>query len=415
MTWQKEGTETLTSAGTDITVSTLTGLTFYTSFNHGLFKTGESFTSPRIRLNELSTSIYTTRTSNDGGIEALAVSQTEMTISANNVSGDVFTVCYFTGISAEEKLLIGFSVLQFGGTGDTATQRTEMVGKAVITSDTLNAFTFKNLDTRDFDVDSNTSVLGTGLAIIPSPVIDDTNLKAYWRMNETSGPIVNVSQGAANLGSDADLAVSGSPSFNQTGSPSGLANNILWGATGSFGDAGTSFSQFNFMHNTSGLFTLCVWLKFPSAVVANQTLFDNSIVGDEEVGVSIVTRANQNFRLIVSNGVGNNPVINVNTSTNSIPTDNAFHFYVFRWDVSLGSNQFKFRRDDGNEELFSDTGDTPSNADAFKVTRIAANTIPQTGTAELDANVLELSIFNSIISAADETTLFASGNGVPIY
>ena len=162
MAWQKEGTETLTSAGTDITVSTLTGLIFNTDFSHGLFKTGESFTSPRIRLNELSTSIYANRTSNDGGTDATSTSQTEMSISANNVSGDVFNVSYFCGISSEEKLLIGFSVLQFGGTGAAnVPQRTELVGKVVITSDTLDAFTFKNLDTRDFDVDSNASVLGT--------------------------------------------------------------------------------------------------------------------------------------------------------------------------------------------------------------------------------------------------------------
>jgi len=161
MAWQKEGTTTLTVAGTDITVTTLTGLTFYISLNHGLFKTAEGFTSPRIRLNELSTSIYTNRISLDGGTDTTNVSGTEMLTGANNVAGDVLSVCHFTGISAEEKLLIGNTVLNVAtGTG-TPPQRAEFVGKAVITSATLDAFTYKNLDTRDFDTDSNCSVLGT--------------------------------------------------------------------------------------------------------------------------------------------------------------------------------------------------------------------------------------------------------------
>lgn len=159
MAWQKEGTKTLTVAATDITVTTLTGLTFYTAFSHGLFTA--SFATPRIRLNELSTSIYANRISLDGGTDTTNVSGTEMLTGANNVAGDVFTVCHFTGISAEEKLLIGHTILNVAtGTG-TAPQRSEFVGKAVITSATLDAFTYKNLDTRTFDTDSNTSVLGT--------------------------------------------------------------------------------------------------------------------------------------------------------------------------------------------------------------------------------------------------------------
>jgi hypothetical protein len=239
--------------------------------------------------------------------------------------------------------------------------------------------------------------------------IADDDLKTYWRMNETSGTLVNSSTATADLGSAADLTVAGSPTYNQTGSPSGLGNNMLWGASGAKGTAGSSTSQFNFLHNLSALFTLSVWLKFPSPVVTNNTLLNDNNFSDVTLGLNIRTQGNSNFRILIGNGSTN--VLDATMSTNSIPTDNAFHFYCFRFDYSLGSNHFKYRYDDGNEELFSKTANAASNSNSATALDIA----DYSGASELAANMLEMSVFNRILTADEETTLYASGNGATIY
>ena len=238
------------------------------------------------------------------------------------------------------------------------------------------------------------------------PGFDVTDLKAYWKFDELSGSIINVSTAGVSLGSNADLTVAGSPTYNQSGSPTELGNSVLWGATGAGGTAGSSLSQFNFMHNTTGLFTLCVWLKFPSAVATNNVLINDNNFSDDPIGLNIRTQANSNFRLLMGSG---SVVIDVSMSTNSIPTDNAFHFYVFRWDVTLGSNNLSFRRDDGNEELFTKTG-SATNSNAFQAMQVADNS----SGVELAANMLEMSIWNRILTAGEETTLYNNGDGLSI-
>ena len=249
--------------------------------------------------------------------------------------------------------------------------------------------------------------------VVAEPNITDTDLKAYWKFNETSGAIINVSEDSATLGSAADLAISGDPTYNQTGSPSGLGNSLLLDGTGDWGQAGTSTSQFNFMHNTSAKFTLTVWLKFPDSVTVNQKLIDNHDAADTTVGIDIRTRTASNFRLMISKGSGNNPVIQGDTSTNFIPTDNAWHFYCFRYDYSLGSNNLNMRRDNGNQELFTKTANVAVDTNAEAALYVGANS-NDTGD-ELDAYILEFAILNDIMSADDETTLYNSGNGKPIY
>ena len=46
---------------------------------------------------------------------------------------------------------------------------------------------------------------------------DDTGLKAYYKFNETSGNLINVSESAVDLGSAADGTSSGDPTYSETG------------------------------------------------------------------------------------------------------------------------------------------------------------------------------------------------------
>jgi hypothetical protein len=242
--------------------------------------------------------------------------------------------------------------------------------------------------------------------------ISVVDLKAYWKMDETSGSLINsatTSKSVVGLGSAADLTVAGGPDYNQTGSPSGLGNNMKMGTAAGDGlTAGSSTSQFNFCHNLTGLFTFCAWVKFPSSVVTNNVLINTNNYTDMELGFNIRTQGNSNWRFLM--GTSSTVVIDKTFTTNSIPTDNAFHFYCFRWDYTLGSNNLKFRRDDGNEELATVSG-TASNSDHYNAMTVADY---PSGT-ELDANILEFSIYNRILTAAEETALYNSGNGASIF
>ena len=110
--------------------------------------------------------------------------------------------------------------------------------------------------------------------------VDTTDLKAYWRFNETSGSITNVATtygSGVSLGSDADLTANNSPTYDQTGSPTDLGNSVLFDGSNDYCNAGTSVSQFNFLHNISFSFLLSQKNKFSLLKLVNlkKLLFSN--------------------------------------------------------------------------------------------------------------------------------------------
>ena len=87
--------------------------------------------------------------------------------------------------------------------------------------------------------------------------LDDSQLKLYAKFNETSGDIINVSESSDSLGSSADLQVSGA-SYNQSESPFGYA--MTFDGTNDNAKAGTSTSQFNFLHDSATMkWSMCFW------------------------------------------------------------------------------------------------------------------------------------------------------------
>jgi len=245
---------------------------------------------------------------------------------------------------------------------------------------------------------------------VAEPVITDTNLKAYWQFNETSGDSLNASQGTADLGSAADLQITGA-TYNQTGSPSGLGNSMLFDGTDDFAKAGTSLSQFNFMHNTSGKYTMTWWMKIVGTN-NNTDRIAGTCTATSEIGFVCQVRTNNALRSSVYRGVDNTWAIAATTSTSWLPTDNAWHFYCIRWDYSLGSNNMSIKFDNTNEELFTKTANAAVDTNATSELYIAASI---DSTLFINAYFLEMAIFNDIMSAEDETTLWNSGNGQPIY
>jgi hypothetical protein len=251
-----------------------------------------------------------------------------------------------------------------------------------------------------------------------APLINDDNLKGYWKFDEASGSILNQSVGAGTLGVAADMTITGTPTYQNTGSPSGLTDaSVYFDGVSDGGNIGTSTSQFNFMHNSSALWTVCYWMKFPQSAFIVDSILDDTNTEDNKTGFWIGTRTptggTERFAGWISFGTGNQHICTwYLTPTIAIPVDNAWHFYTWQYDQSLASNNFSYSVDNGTAIHATKTANTPSSGNAH----CALKWLMNCGTnLKLEAYCQELSIWNEILDATDLSSLYASGAGAPIY
>ena len=163
MVWGKNGTpDTLTSAGTTLSISDLTANKFNQFMSHRI-PTGGNFDNDDLYFNGDNTSTvnaYTSSTNN--GTTSPTVSADGIIISHGNASWEYFHVCYMVSISGEEKLGIVSTCGGATGAGSTI-HRTEIVYKFVPSSLSANvtqvAITEKG--SGNHAIDSNLSALGT--------------------------------------------------------------------------------------------------------------------------------------------------------------------------------------------------------------------------------------------------------------
>ena len=155
MVWGKAGSTTLTTTGDDITSSVSNSNTYTTMSYH--INSGNIGT--QIRFNGDTGSNYSKRTSEEGGSDTTATSQSGI-FSVSAGSHPMFQIEYICNISSEEKLVIGFNGW---GAGTGAPARTEIAGKWANTSDVISSMTHNNTGNGDYNTDSNLSVLGSEL------------------------------------------------------------------------------------------------------------------------------------------------------------------------------------------------------------------------------------------------------------
>ena len=234
---------------------------------------------------------------------------------------------------------------------------------------------------------------------------DDTSLKAYWRFNQASGTITNDSTSAVTLGSSADLTTTGSPNYNQSSGPFNYSMQF----TGSnYAKAGTSTSQFNFLHNTSALWTIAWWMK-RTANVSNGVFLNTSNDSGSNPGMGIFNGASNLISVFIDSTTRN---LGYNTPSNYIPDSTNWYFYVITFDKSLASNNLTIKRNDANTQNASSSG-TFSNNNAYRAFTIAGD--PPAGDNSCQAYFAEVSVWNKVMSSADQTTLYNSGSGKTIY
>lgn len=253
---------------------------------------------------------------------------------------------------------------------------------------------------------------GIGFGVISSSIqvagFDDTDLKAYLKFDETSGDINNVSQAPADLGTAADIQMTGG-SFNQAQGPFGYA--FLFDGINDFGVFGSSLSQWNFMHNASGLFTINFWARMQAF---GENYFLSTVNTDAGHGIFLRTQAtNQPLQTFINSGAGSNILVDKTSSNNYLPDTTNWHMYTITWNQSLANTNLSIFRDAANEENANKTAATPSASNNDNALTIGARASDHT--KFLNFYISELSIWNRVLSDAEIATLYNSGSGLVIY
>lgn len=158
MAWAKEGSDTLTSAGDTITLSSLTDVDFHVILANSI---PSGLARHAIRLNSDTGTNYAWRQSNNGAADGTEVSNSRMVIQGDNTATVEFSVSYMINIPAEEKLLINFDIKGMTAGAANAPTRQETVSKWANTSNAVDEIILYNSESGDYDTDSNLSAFGT--------------------------------------------------------------------------------------------------------------------------------------------------------------------------------------------------------------------------------------------------------------
>ena len=253
---------------------------------------------------------------------------------------------------------------------------------------------------------SLTSFSNPSLNRTPPP--DGTSLKAYWQFNEASGDLINNAGSVPNnstLGSAAD-GQNTSVTYSATGH---IGDTYTYDGTTSRTTIGSSASQWNFMHNTTFLFTFAFWLKYTTTgtqrVVWSEELQSTANIG---TNFTITTTEGAFFQVLNTSA----SFTQLDVSAGFIPDTTSWHLYLMTGDYALGSNNFKIRRDNANLNQIGITG-TNSNSDSTNAMRLG---VRSDDTAQfLTGSLDETSVWNKELSAADQTLLYNGGAGVELY
>lgn len=245
-------------------------------------------------------------------------------------------------------------------------------------------------------------------------VFDDTALKAYWKFNEASGDIINQSQSAVDLGSAADGQVDGM-TYVSTGGGSPFGYEGIFDGVNDDVTIGTSLSQFNYMHNTSALWTIAWWMQADQTGLPEGGVFNSGdgVFISQNVGMNIYyVSTGTALKMNVNKGGTQGDVATKTTSANYIPDTN-WHFYTITYDQAPASNNVNIRRDNANLEQATKTGATPSSANHAHAGLIGI--VVETDRGPFNGSISELSNWNKVMTTGDQTDMYKGGVGREIY
>ena len=240
---------------------------------------------------------------------------------------------------------------------------------------------------------------------------DDTALKAYWKFEAATTPVLNVSESAADLGADANFIMIGAT--QQSG---GIIDNC-WNFDGVDDEGMASalgLQAWLFMYGVSYLYTINFWYKMNNADADELGFWFNMTNGssnDKGFMVYYDNRAGIRDHALVLHqlgGASENTYVFA-SADNFLPTDANWHMVTIR--SSNVTNELKYKVDNGADVTVAE-GVVPTDGNATgnaKVGEAVNNNF------DLNGKLDEMAIWNRILSDAEVTSLYNGGSGLAIY
>tara|TARA_R100001086_G_C11785497_1_gene244790 strand:+ start:97 stop:858 length:762 start_codon:yes stop_codon:yes gene_type:complete len=237
--------------------------------------------------------------------------------------------------------------------------------------------------------------------------IDDTGLKAYYKFNETSGSIINVSESSDTLGSSVDISMTGG-TYNQSQLPLGYS--LLLDGINDFGQLSSSLSLWNFLHSSTAKYSICFWIRFVSHAEDDYVLA-SIYTNDQGAGI-MCPRIESNSKLR-QNGTNASTNVFINTSATSYISNATDYFFTFTYDQSLASGNGTTFKNASETNSGTKTGATPLDADSSYPLLIGKN--PNASSGYGNFYISEMSIFSRVLSDSEISNLWNGGSGRSIY
>jgi hypothetical protein len=182
-----------------------------------------------------------------------------------------------------------------------------------------------------------------------------------------------------------------------TFSPFGSNWSNYFDGTGDFLSGIGTTSSFNFMHNSSALFTAECWV-YLSSTASEQYLFANNDGGSSQIGCALSIVAGGALSLFITRGVsGVGNVTAYVVSTGTVPTNQWVHIAV-TYDQSQASSNAKFYINGASAGTGNKTGNTPSGSNATNTLTVGAAT--SGGLTPFNGYISNFRINNSIVYTA---------------
>ena len=259
-------------------------------------------------------------------------------------------------------------------------------------------------------------------------LVDGSDLKGYWRFNEASGNIDNVADEVTdndtvggvltvNNGGDVDHI-----DYQESTATGNIPSVARWARTsasdGAYADASGASSLWNFLHYNSAHTDnqpkwSVVWWYNTGAVDNNTMFFTTTDNADVTNGLNIYestsvgSPASWRIHISMSSGM----VCLLEASAGYIATDDEWHMYSITYDGTLGSNNMKIRKDNANLEQVTKNVNLPNSGDARDPIAFQHNQATWETYIPPANNTAELSIWNRVLTDAELTTIYGSGDG----
>ena len=244
-----------------------------------------------------------------------------------------------------------------------------------------------------------------------APSFDDTDLKAYWKFNETSGDIINVSEATADLGSGADLQVTGA-TYNDTTSPFGYGMSL--DGVNDYLVAGTSLSQFNFMHLAGASWTVNYWVVEQTGIsfgyMYNTNEYDAYKVGVASRGDSLAPDGN----MLVQTSNTTATEYSSGATSVMVPLLDTWYMIttIMDYGAGAGSNVVQYR-DGGNKDTTGTLSGAIPSGNAIGEFTLGARANLHDRNAKV--KFTEMSVWDRILTDDEILNLWAGGSGLAIY